>query len=182
MESSNPTHLPKNNAAACFPRGFFDALGTQFPGTRLSKRVSIADAYDETARAFHQGGYHMGDPKKHSKYPIAVVKALPPVGDSGAELQYEVILNGRSDTVMGVAADATQTFAVGVKVRVASSDEAPVRLVPFTVHGTPGLLKGDPEHSVARETSVVSEAPMSPRKSQAERVREAEAAVLTTRV
>ena len=43
LESSNRL-LPENNAAACFPRGFFDALGTQFPGTRLSKRVSIADA------------------------------------------------------------------------------------------------------------------------------------------
>ena len=82
---------------------------------------------------------------------------------------------------MGVAADATQTFAVGVKVRVASSDEAPVRLVPFAVHGIPGLLKGDPEHSEARETSLVSEATVS-RKSQAEQIRQAEATVSTTRV
>lgn len=165
--------VSEDKAATCFARGFYDALGAQFEGTRLIRRVSIADAYAEALRAFSQGGYRVGDPAKSMAYPRADVVARSAAagdGDGGDAVQYEVRLRatgaseryprekrrfatgvltlhgaGRAETatVMGVADDPGETFAVGSMVHIMSFDETPVRLKPM-LYGTPGLFAGIP--------------------------------------
>ena len=104
----------EDDAATAFARGFYDALGGQYtPVGRLTKRVSVADAFAAAERAFlqagrrnpnpnpdpdpdpdpdakpnpspnpNQAGHRKGDPESFGRVPMGEVTSVLPPAQGG---------------------------------------------------------------------------------------------------
>ena len=174
--------ISDDRGASCFAKGFYDALGSQYHGVRLVRRMSIADAYEKAKQTFHQGGYRVGDPGPYRNFPRGMVTERRPVSAEDATVQYEVKLRrpGANDqpSVIGMAESPTDSQIEGLPFAVAppspawpeasmvyivSAGATPAKLKP-TVHGKPALLVGtgiDPMH-----TSTLSGGKSDPKSTQ----------------